>query len=160
MTYPSPVEEKKPSFWKRPVSVWVFVLVIVVLVLFLFVPSFFIPVPPTIQQPLVLSPDSRTMFISANQSTAIDFSVVDLNATNNISANVTATLSYFSNSMPVPASGNVTLTVYGVYTGTTFTAATSSNSVSFQPGGNTLVINLKAQNATPELYTITVALSS
>jgi hypothetical protein len=160
MTYPSPVEEKRPSFWKRPVPMWAFILLIIILVFLLFVPNFFIPTPPTIQQPLVLSPDSRTMYVNANQSTAINFSVVDLNATNNISANATATLSYFSNSTAVPASGNITLTVYGVYTGTTFTAATSSNSVSFQPGGNTLVINLKAQDAKPGLYTITVALSS
>ena len=138
---------------------WAFILLIILLVILLFVPNFLISPPPTIQQPLVLSPDSKTMFVNATQSTAVDFSVVDLNATNSLSATATATLSYFSNSSQVPASGNIALTVYGVYTGTTFTAASSGNNVSFQPGGNTLVINLKAQGAVAQLYTVSVSLS-
>ncbi len=139
---------------------WAFILLIVIIIVILFVPGFFTPLPPSITQPLVLSPDSRTLYISSNDSLAIDFAVANLNTSNTISATANATLTYFANSMRVPANGNITLTVYGVYTGTNFVSATTSNSVSFQPGGNTLVIDLKALDATAQLYTITVSLST
>jgi hypothetical protein len=158
-SYPSPVEEKKPSFWRRPVPMWAFILLVVIIILILFIPGFFTSPPPTIQQPLVLSPDSRTMYITTDDTIAANFTVTNLNTTNTISATAKATLYYFSNSTEAPATANITLMVYGVYTGTSFAAAGTGNTVSFQPGGNTLVIDLKAQNARPALYTITVALT-
>ena len=158
-SYPNPIEEKKPSFWRRPVPMWAFILLVVIIILILFIPGFFTPVPPTVQQPLVLSPDSRTMYITTNDTIAANFTVTDLNATNTISATANATLYYFSNSTRALGTANITLTVYGVYTGTSFAAAGTGNAVSFQPGGNTLVIGVKAQNARPALYTITVELT-
>jgi hypothetical protein len=159
MSYPSPVEQPRPSFWRRPVPMWAFILLVVIIILILFIPGFFTSPPATIQQPLVLSPDSRTMYITSNDNITLDFTVTNLNATNAISATANATLYYFSNSTKTPATANITLTVYGVYTGTGFIATGAGNKVSFQPGGNTLVIDVKAQKATPALYTITVALT-
>ena len=99
------------------------------------------------------------MYLNATETTAANFTVTDLNATTNLSASVTLTLTYFSNSTQVAASGNVTASVKGVYTGTSFSASSSGNDVVFQFGGNTLAINIKTQNAKPGLYTLTVALS-
>jgi hypothetical protein len=160
MSYPAPIEEKKPSFWRRPVPMWAFILLVVIFILILFVPAFFAPLPPTIKEPLVVTPDARTMFISSNQTIAVNFTVADLNTTNSISATATLTLLYFPNSTQVPATGNITLTVSGVDSGASFTPAGAGNAVSFQPGGNTLIIDVKAQNAKPGTYSIIVALNT
>lgn len=159
MSYPAPIEEKKPSFWRRPVPMWAFILLVVIFILILFVPAFFTPFPPTITEPLVVSPDTRTVYINANETTIANFTVADINTTSTISATATPTLFYFSNSTQVPANGNITLTVYGVYTGNSFTAAGAGNTVSFRPGANTLVVNVKAQNAKPGIYSIRVELT-
>lgn len=99
------------------------------------------------------------MYLNATETTVANFTVTDLNATNNLSATVTLTLTYFSNSTQVPASGNVTLSVKGVYTGSSLAAPSSGNAVVFQFGGNMLAINIKTQDAKPGLYTLTVALN-
>jgi hypothetical protein len=153
------MEEKRTSFWRRPVPMWAFILLVVIFILILFVPAFFAPFPPTIKEPLVVTPDARTMFISSNQTIAVNFTVADLNTTSSISATVTPTLLYFPNLTQVPATGNITLTVSGVNSGTGFTPAGAGNTVSFQPGGNTLIIDVKAQNAKPGTYSIIVALN-
>ena len=99
------------------------------------------------------------MYLNATETTVANFTVTNLNATSNLTATVTLTLTYFSNSTQVPASGNVTASVKGVYSGTSFAAPSSGNDVVFQFGGNTLTVNIKAQNAKPGLYTLTVALT-
>jgi hypothetical protein len=159
MSYPGPIEEKKLSFWRRPVPMWAFILLVVVIILILFVPAFFVIPPPTIQQPLAISPDSHTMFINSTETTTANFTVTNLNSTNAISATATATLYYFDNSTQVPADNNLTLTVSGVQTGTSFAAAGTGNSVTFQPGGNTLIVDVKAQNAKRGIYSVIVGLT-
>jgi hypothetical protein len=139
---------------------WAFIFLVVVFILILFVPAFFAPLPPTIKQPLVVTPDTRTLFINSTETASVNFTVADLNSSSTISATATPTLFYFSNSTQVPSSGNITLTVYGVYTATSFTPAGSGNSVSFQPGGNTLVVDVKSgQKARSGIYSISVALT-
>lgn len=160
MSYPAPIEEKKPSFWRRPVPMWAFILLVVIFILILFVPAFFTPLPPTITEPLIISPDTRTMFINSNETIVANFTVADINTTSTISAIATPTLFYFSNTTRVPTNGNITLAISGVYIGTSFTAVSAGNTVSFQPGANTLVLNIKAQNAKPGIYAVTVALTN
>ena len=137
---------------------WAFLLLVIYLLVALVVQNILLPPSPVIRQPLTLSPDSRTMYLGANETTVANFTVTDLNDTNPLSAIVILNLTYFLNSTQVPARGNVTLSVQGVYTGTSFASAGSGNSVVFQFGGNTLVINIKTQDAKPGLYTLTVAL--
>jgi len=139
---------------------WAFLILVIVFIFILFVLPFLTAPPPSIPQPLALSPDSRTMFINSTETTSVNFSVENLNLTSAITANVTTTLSYFSNSTTVPANGNITLTVYGVYTGTSFSSAIAGSGLTFQPGGNTMVVDIKAVNAKPGIYTIGVALST
>lgn len=161
MSSPTPVEEKKPSLWHRPVPLWAFLLLVVLLAV-LIVPNLLISLispPVAISQPLILSQDSRTMYLGANETTVANFTVTDLNATGPLPATVSLILTYFSNSTKVPTTGNVTSSVKGVYTGTSFAAASSGNSVVFQFGGNTLAINITSQRAKSGLYTLTVALS-
>jgi hypothetical protein len=167
MSYPSPIEEKKPSFWHRPVPMWAFLLLVVIFILILFVPAFFSPTLPTIQQPLVLTPDSRSICISSTvagcfvlgSTNTTDFTVANLNATDTISATATATL-LFPNSTLVPANANVTLAISGVKTGNSFVTSTDGKSVSFPPGVSSLVVTVvsKANSATGN-YTVRVSLS-
>lgn len=138
---------------------WAFLVLVAYLLVALFVQNIFIPSQPAIPQSLILSPDSRTLYLNSTETTVANFTVIDLNAASNVSATVTLTLTYFSNSTRVPANGNVTLSVKGVYTGASFAASGSGNNVVLQFGGNTLAINIKTQSAKSGLYTLTVALT-
>ena len=158
---PVPFEEKKPSFLRRPVPMWAFLLLIVLLVVFLFLPAFLSPLPPSIQQPLILTPDNRPITISQGETTAsVNFTVANLNQTNTIAATARATL-LFPNSTIVPAKDNITLTIYGVQTRGSFTASSDGKSVSFPPGGNILIIRvvLTPPNSLLGNYIITVSLA-
>lgn len=96
-----------------------------------------------------------------NQGVTItaNFTVANLNQTNTIPATATATL-LFPNSTAVPTKDNITLTIYGVQTRGSFTASSDGKSVSFPPGGNTLIVRVvPAAKALPGSYVVTVALA-
>ena len=155
---PVPFEEKKPGFLRRPVPMWAFLLLIVLLVVFLFLPAFLSPLPPSIQQPLILTPDNRPITISQGETTKANFTVANLNQTD-IPATATANL-LFSNSTIVPAKENITLTIVGVQTRNSFVASTDGKSVSFPPGVSILIVKVvSTSNALPGNYVITVSLS-
>src|SRR6266540_7266936 len=150
--YPNqgPLEEKRPGFLHRPVPMWAFLLLVIILILILFVPAFLIPCPPRIQQPLLVTPESRTVFINVTQISA-NFSVSNLNATNTLSATATATLS--------PPNVNVTLTISGVQTGNSFVVSSDGKTVSFPPGVNTLIVTIDpTNNMMPGNYTVELSL--
>ncbi len=154
MSYPSPppYEAKKPGFLHRPVPMWAFLAFVIIIVVLMFASLFIGYTPPSIQQPLVLIPDSRTVSITPGQTFTANFTVANLNSTNTISDTVTLTL--------VPANSNVTLTASGVQTGTSFAPPNSDGTLPFQPGGNTLVVRVAANaNALRGNYTIQVSLS-
>ena len=154
-SYPgsSPTEGKRPSFFRRPVPMWAFLLLIVIIVLILFIPALIAPTPPSIQQPLAFTPDSRPIFIQASQNFTENFSVANLNSTSTISATATATL-FFANSTIASASVNVTLTVSGVQTRGSFTVSSDHKTVSFPPGASTLVVRVVSKPTTPVGYYI------
>ena len=157
---PPPFEEKKPSFWRRPVPIWAFLLLVVVLFLLLFLPAFFAALPPSIQQPLVLTPDSRSITVTQGATLTANFTVANLNQTNTIPATATATLFFQNNSTLVPARDNITLIVYGVQTGNSFVASSDGKSVSFPPGGNILIVRVVAASISASgPYVVRVSLS-
>ena len=156
---PIPFEEKKPSFLRRPVPMWAFLLLIVLLVVFLFLPAFLSPLPPSIQQPLILTPDNRPITISQGQTIKANFTVANLNLTDTISATATATL-LFPNSTVVPAKDNITLTIDGVQTRNSFVPSTDGKSVSFPLGVSILIVKVvSTSNAAPGNYVIAVSLA-
>ena len=155
---PAQFEEKKPSFLRRPVPVWAFLLLIVLLVVFLFLPAFLTPLPPSIQEPLILTPDNRPVTISSGENTTVNFTVANLNQTDTIPATATATL-LFPNSTVVPASYNITLMISGVQTRNSFVRSTDGKSVSFPPGGNILIIRVISAKTLPGEYVIVASLA-
>ena len=156
---PNPFEEKKPSFLRRPVPMWAFLLLVIVLVVFFFLPAFLTTLPPSTQQPLILTPDSRAITISTGETITANFTVANLNLTDAIPATASATL-LFPNSTVVPASYNIALTIYGVQTRNSFVASNDGKSVSFPPGGNILIVRVvSTSSAVPGSYTIRVSLS-
>jgi hypothetical protein len=132
---------------------WAFLLLVLLLVL-TNVLGFFITSPTaTIMQPLVLTSNSQTLNLRPGETTTANFTVANLNTTNTIPATATAILA--------PANSNITLSMSGVQTRGSFAASTDGRSVSFLPGGNTLVVLVKANNnAAAGSYTIQVSLSS
>ena len=156
-----PFEEKKPNFLRRPVPIWAFLLLVVLLVILLFLPGPPLPLPPSIQQPLILTPDNRPITINPGETTTItaNFTVANVNQTNTIPATATATL-LFPNSTAVPAKDNITVTIYGVQTRSSFIASSDGKGVSFPPGGNILIVRVvPAAMALPGSYIVTVALA-
>lgn len=156
---PVPFEEKKPGFFRRPVPMWAFLLLIVLLIVFLFLPAFLSPLPPSIQQPLILTPDNRPITVRQGETTTVNFTVANLNQTNAISATAAATL-LFPNSTIVPAKDNITLTIVGVQTRNSFAASTDGKSVSFPLGVSILIVKVvSTSNAAPGNYVIAVSLA-
>jgi hypothetical protein len=138
---------------------WAFLILVVAIVLLLFIPAFLTIPPPTIQEPLVLTPDTRSITVNPGQTTTANFTVANLNQTVSIPATATATL-LFQNSTAVPANYNITLTISGVQTRNSFVASTDGKSVTFLPGGNTLVVHVVATSkAVPGSYVVKVSLS-
>lgn len=159
-SYPSPIEQKKPSFLRRPVPMWAFLLLVVVLIIYLVIlPLSITTLPPTIQQPLVVIPENMPVTINQGVTTTANFTVANLNQTNSIPATATATL-LFPNTTAVPANYNITLTISGVQTGNSFVTSTDGKSVTFLPGGNILVVHIVATSkAVAGSYVIKVSLS-
>jgi hypothetical protein len=146
-------EPKKPGFLRRPVPMWAFLLLVVILVIVIFLPAFLPSSIVSISQPLVLTTDNQTLNITPAETTSANFTVANLNTTSTISAKATATLA--------PASPYIALKVFGVETGDVFTNSTDGKTVSFQPGGNILVIRVTADGLTMAgNYTIHVSLAS
>lgn len=132
---------------------WAFLLLVVILVVVIFLPAFLPSSTVTIRQPLVLTSNDQTLNIINGTMTMAKFPVANLNATNAISTTANATLT-----MP---NSHITLTISGVQTGSAFAASPDGKSVTFQPGGNTLVIRVSADaTATSGIYTVHVSLAS
>src|SRR5215472_12948330 len=150
---PSPIEEKRPGFLHRPVPMWAFLLLVILIGLLVFLPAFLPLTPPaSIRQPLVLTPDSRTFYIPGNKTMTENFTVANLNATSAITASASVTLA--------PTNPHVNATIYGVVTGTSFVLATDGGTLSFPPGGNTLIIHVISDLSGAGNYTVRVSLSS
>jgi hypothetical protein len=147
---PSPIEEKRPGFLRRPVPMWAFLLLVVIIGIIIFLPALLPITSTSIKQPLVLSPDSRTFNITGTRSITANFTVANLNMTSTITATVTITL--------VPATPHVNATIYGVQTGDSFVAATNGRIVSFLPGGNTLMLHVISDPMAHGNYTVHVSL--
>ena len=144
--------KKKPSFLRRPVPMWAFLLLVVILVIVIFLPAFLPISTVTISQPLVLTSNNQTLSISPGEITTANFTVANLNSTSVISTTPTITLA--------PASSHIVLMISGVETGRVFTNSTDGKTVSFQPGGNTLVIRATADLTTlAGNYTVHVSLT-
>ena len=91
---------------------------------------------------------TQSKIITAN------FTVANLNLTSTITTSATVTLA--------PATAHVNATIYGVQTGSNFVLATNGKTVSFLPGGNTLVVRITsdANVAVVGNYTVYVFLGS
>ncbi len=133
-------EQKKAGFLRRPVPMWAFLLFVVILVIVIFLPAFLPISTVTISQPLLLTSDNQTLSISPGEITTANFTVANLNTTSMISTTATSTLA--------PASSHIVLTISGVETGKVFTNSTDGKTVSFQPGGNTLVARVTSDATT------------
>jgi hypothetical protein len=148
---PSPIEEKRPGFLRRPVPMWAFLLLVVIIGIIIFLPALLPFTSTPIKEPLILTPDSRTFNITGTQSINANFTVANLNTTSTIAATVTIVL--------VPTTPHVNATIYGVQTGDSFVAATNGRSVSFLPGGNTLILHVISDSGARGNYTVHVSLS-
>jgi len=132
---------------------WAFLLLVVILVIVIFLPAFLPISTVTISQPLLLTSDNQTLSISPGEITTANFTVANLNTTSMISTTATSTLA--------PASSHIVLTISGVETGKVFTNSTHGKTVSFQPGGNTLVARVTSDATTiAGNYTVHVSLAS
>ena len=153
-TYPGTgsAEPKKPGFLRRPVPMWAFLLLVIIFGIVIFLPAFLPSSFVTIKQPLVLNSDNQTLSIINGTVITANFTVANLNATNAISTTANATLT-----KPNPT---ITLTIAGVQTGNVFVASPDGRSVTFEPGGNILVVRVSADPTTTSgNYTIHVALA-
>ncbi len=146
-------EPKKPGFLRRPVPMWAFLLLVVILVIVIFLPALLPSSSITISQPLVLTSNNQTLSIINGTVTTANFTVANLNTTNAISTTANATLA--------KANSHITLTISGVQTENSFAASPDGKSVTFQPGGNTLVIRVSSDaTAISGNYTVQVSLAS
>lgn len=152
-TFPTPVEEKKPGFLRRPVPMWAFLILVIVFIFLLVLPLFVSSPLPTIQQPLVITNNLQTIYINkSNETITANFTIANLNSTNTIPASPVAAIIN-------PATGgtltntNIALTILGVQTGPSFVNSTNG-SVDFPPGGNILVVRAVATNAGIGNYTL------
>jgi hypothetical protein len=146
-------EPKKPGFLHRPVPMWAFLLLVVIIGIVIFLPAFFPSSFVAIKQPLILSSDNQTLSIINGTVTTANFTVANLNVTSAISTTANATL--------VKPNSHITLSISGVQTGNVFAASPDRKSVTFQPGGNTLVVRISADaTAVSGNYTLHVSLAS